>query len=153
MIVRAAVSAQISSCILISSPSRHSSSLAVLSSGVCTSSSSLLLLKSVLVELAIVTALSLPRLLRLLLLAFFLNQPRRDLVEAASVSEAIEAAYSDDGLASMPPSRLADGLGVGVDGSAESATGSSLGVGMGVTSVDGVTSTSSASRYHFRRRV
>lgn len=49
--------------------------------------------------------------------------------------------------------RFALEAGVGVDGTAESATGSSFGVGMGVTSVEGVTSTSSASRYHFLRRV
>jgi hypothetical protein len=34
-----------------------------------------------------------------------------------------------------------------------SSEGSSAGVGEGVTSVDGVTSTSSASRHHFLRRV
>lgn len=47
-------------------------------------------------------------------------------------------------------------LGVGLEGSEGSGlstTGSSFGVGMGVTSVLGVTSTSSASRYHFLRRV
>jgi hypothetical protein len=43
--------------------------------------------------------------------------------------------------------------GVGVEGSTTSAIGSRRGVGMGVMSVEGVTSTSSASRYHFRRRV
>ena len=43
--------------------------------------------------------------------------------------------------------------GVEEEDSGVSAMGSSLGVGMGVMSVDGVTSTSSASRYHFRRRV
>jgi hypothetical protein len=41
----------------------------------------------------------------------------------------------------------------GSEGSGLSATGSSFGVGIGVTSVLGVTSTSSASRYHFLRRV
>ena len=81
---------------------------------------------------------------------------------------AIEAAYSEDALGLPGFPGLVGGLplaavglgaapglavGVGVAGSAASATGSSLGVGMGVTSVEGVTSTSSASRYHFRRRV
>jgi len=88
-----------SNCIRISSPSLHSSSLAVLSSGVCTSSSSLLRLAPVLVELAIVTPMSLaplppilpPPLLRLL----FLNHPRLLFVLAASVSEVTEAAYSE----------------------------------------------------------
>ena len=118
-----------------------------------------------LVELAIV-ALSLPPLLRLR--AFFLNQLRRDLVLAASVSEVIDGAYSADGrplavagvivavLADKSTEELLDaclGFGDGLCGSAASATGSIWGVGMGVTSVEGVTSTSSASRYHFRRRV
>jgi hypothetical protein len=106
----------------MSSPNRHSSSLAVLSSGVCTSSSSLRLLKSVLVELAIVFALSLPCLLRLRVCLFLLNQPRRDLVEAASVSEAIDAAYSEEGR-----SFAASGLGLdfeaGVGGSADNSAG------------------------------
>jgi hypothetical protein len=47
--------------------------------------------------------------------------------------------------------RVMDGVGVG--SSAVASMGSRRGVGMGVTSVEGVISTSSASRYHFRRRV
>jgi hypothetical protein len=124
----------------------------------------------VLVELAIVGALSfsfplgLPCLLRLLPRRF-LNQLRRDLVDAASVSEAVdamEAAYSSVRslfavvvvvAASGLDESLDLGVSVAVDDSKVSATGSSRGVGMGVTSVEAVTSTSSASRYHFLRRV
>jgi hypothetical protein len=76
----------------MSSPKRHSSSLAVLSSGVWTSSSSLLLLKLLLVLVATVAAvLSLPPLLRLLL---FLNHPRLLLALVTSQSVAIEGASS-----------------------------------------------------------
>lgn len=163
-----------SNCMRISSPNRHSSSLAVLSSGVCTSSSSLLLLKLLLMLVATVAAVaSLPPRLRLLL---FLNHPRLLLALVESMSEVTEGATSvvSARVCSVPAVVLAlestlvraldvvdaerecDGLlddGVGVAGSAVSAIGSRRGVGTGVISVDGVTSTSSASRYHFRRRV
>ena len=163
-----------SSCMRISSPNRHSSSLAVLSRGVCTSSSSLLLLKLLLMLVATVAAVaSLPPRLRLLL---FLNHPRLLLVPVASMSDAVEEPISGfsarvcsvlavvlvlestlvKALEVVEAERECDGLfddGVGVAGSAVSAIGSRRGVGTGVMSVDGVTSTSSASRYHFRRRV
>jgi hypothetical protein len=82
-------------------------------------------------------------------------------VLAASVSEAIEAAYSVlsvlvvvlalDGYLLRGVERAMEGVGVG--DSVAWSIGSRRGVGMGVTSVEGVISTSSASRYHFRRRV
>lgn len=87
---------QISKCCLISSPSLHSSSLAVLSSGVITSSSSLSLPPSV-PPLPIVSR---PKLSALLLLRFFfLNQLLLFCALFASTSsappsEATEAAYS-----------------------------------------------------------
>jgi hypothetical protein len=118
------------------------------------SSSSLLRLRSVLVELAIVVALSLPPLLPLRRLGFFLNQLRRDLVDVASVSEFTDAAAESFCVEPVDTSGLDESIDLlGVDGSARSDTGSSFGVGTGVTSVEGVTSTSSASRYHFLRRV
>lgn len=171
----------ISNCIRMSSPKRHSSSLAVLSSGVCISSSSLLRLKLLLVLVAIVGAVvSLSPLLRLL---FFLNQPRLIFVFSVSASERLFSELSASAsvlsvlaialtaklamvlgfeltlvkaLDAVEVERECAGLleeGVGVVGSAASAIGSRRGVGTGVTSVEGVTSTSSASRYHFRRRV
>jgi hypothetical protein len=73
-------------------------------------------------------------------------------VDAASVSETMDAASSDEGRP-FAASGLDKGVDFGFAGSAASAMGSSLGVGIGVTSVEGVTSTSSASRYHFLRRV
>jgi hypothetical protein len=82
-----------SSCIRMSSPKRHSSSLAVRSSGVCTSSSSLRLLRVVFVELARVAPASLPP--RLLLLCLFLNQPLLLFVLVASVSDITDEAYSE----------------------------------------------------------
>ena len=121
----------------------------------------------------VAAVMSLPAVLWLLL---FLNQPRLLFALAASTSdvpggessvlsvsvwlvlavvlalevtfvnvvEAVDVVRECDG-------RLEDG--VGVVGSAASAIGSRRGVGTGVMSVDAVTSTSSASRYHFRRRV
>jgi hypothetical protein len=78
---------QMSNCIRMSSPSLHPSSLAVLSSGVCTSSSSLLRLMLLLMLVAIVAAVvSLPPLLWLLPL-LFLNHPRLPLSAMASMSE------------------------------------------------------------------
>lgn len=120
-------------------------------------------------ELAIVTALSLPG-----PLFFFLNQVRRDLVDAVSVLST--AVVVDDGNSDIDDEVLSVALDaevaldadldldwgpVGVERSAVDVSvsvpgsdrGASFGVAMGVTSVEGVTSTSSASRYHFRRRV
>ena len=146
-----------SRCCLISSPSLHSSSLTILSSGLCISSSSLLRLTSV-PELAIVALLTLP--VELLLRFFFLNQLRFDFEPPSSVSDTDEGRYSTrvgsvlelvlrwDGEFEESLARL-----LGSRGSAESSAGLYLGVGTGVISVEGVTSTSSASRYHFRRRV
>ena len=75
----------------MSSPSLHSSSLTILSSGLCTSSSSLLRLTFVLVELATVALLTLPL---VLLLRLFLNQLRFDLLLASSVSDTADGEYS-----------------------------------------------------------
>ena len=121
------------SSILMSSPSAHSFSLSCLN-GVCISSS-----RSTLPELAIVLLLSLPARL------FFWNQRRfRDFVLVVSVSSFVVGLYSG---------ARSSGC---VDSTSDNATspiGFTLGVGDGVTSVDGVTSTNSASRYHFLRRV
>ena len=126
------------SSILMSSPSAHSFSLSCLND-VCTSSSSLLTSRSTLPKLAIVLLLSLPAWL------FFWNQRRfRDFVLVVSVSSFVVGLYSG---------ARSSGC---VDSTSDNATspiGFTLGVGDGVTSVDGVTSTNSASRYHFLRRV
>lgn len=141
----------------MSSPSLHSSSLAVLSNGVTMSSSSRSLPPSV----PPLPTVSLPALPALLFVRFFfLNHPRLLCVLPASTSsaasEATEAAYS---LGTSVGSRLeavevleerrVRWLGSGEDG----LRGSARGVGTGVVSVLGVDSTSSASRYHLRRRV
>lgn len=146
----------ISRCCRISSPSLHSSSRTVRSSGEWISSSSLLWLIFVLVELAIVALLMLS--VVLLLRFFFLNQLRFVVVLAASVSEATDAAYSrpstNVGSVLDVVLRLDDSLVSSLgSNSPEVLAGLCLGVGTGVTSVEGVDSTSSASRYHFLRRV
>lgn len=150
-------STQISRCCLISSPSLHSSSLTIRSSGLCTSSSSLRLVPLVPASLTAVAPLTLPQ---LLLLLFLLNQLLLLLVLAASVSETTDAAYSRP----SPSTSVGSVLDVTLrfdesfrrwlaSESPELSTGAGLGVGMGVVSVEGVDSTSSASRYHLRRRV
>lgn len=152
-----------SKCCRISSPNLHSSSLAVLSNGVKTSSSSRSLPPSV----PPLPTVSRPALSALLFdRFFFLNQLRLLCVLAASSPppspppsvDATEAAYS---LGTSVGSRdevvvvdvfelsLVRWLGSGMEGW----RGSARGVGTGVVSVLGVASTSSASRYHFRRRV
>lgn len=139
-----------SRCCRISSTPLHSSSL-VLSSGLCTSSSSLLLLPSV-PALATVIPLTLPPVLLLLL---FLNQLLLLLVLAASVSEMTDAASSTRVLSAVEADatlRFDDNLARWF-GSESGSIGACFGVGTGVTSVLGVASTSSASRYHFLRRV
>lgn len=98
-------------------------------------------MRSRLLELAIVELLSLGGLPSSRL---FLNQRRfRDLLLAVSIS--------------LPPAVYAGGGSlnwlVSVSESAMSPVGLTLGVGEGVISVDGVTSTSSASLHHFLRRV
>ena len=116
------------------------------------SSSSLLRLISVLVELAIVALLTLPPVL--LLLFFFLNQLLLLLVLAASVSDNAESTKVGSVVVDVIL-RFEESLVRWLEsrGSAESSIGLCFGVGTGVISVDGVASTSSASRYHFRRRV
>lgn len=148
---------QISRCCLISSPSLHSSSRTIRSSGLWTSSSSLLLVPLVPASLISVAPLTLPL---VLFVRFFLNQLRLLLVLAASVSEVTDAAYSRPSPSTSVGSVLSATLrleesflrwlvSIWPDWSA----GAGLGVGIGVVSVEGVDSTSSASRYHFRRRV
>jgi len=128
------------SSILMSSPSVHSFPLSCLN-GVCTSSSSLLISRSRLPELAIVLLLSLPARL------FFWNQRRfRDFVLVVSVSSFVVGLYSGAKSSGCVDSASASD-------NATSPIGFTLGVGDGVTSVDGVTSTNSVSRYHFLRRV
>lgn len=126
------------SSILMSSPSTHSFSLSCLN-GVSISSSSLLTSRSTLPKLAIVLLLSLSARL------FFWNQRRfRDFVLIVSVSSLVVGLYSGARSSGCVDSTLDN---------TTSPIGFTLGVGDGVTSVDRVTSTNSASRYHFLRRV
>ena len=141
----------------MSSPSLHSSSRTMRSSGLCTSSSSLLLVPVVPVSLITVAPLTLPL---VLLLRLFLNQLLLLLVLAASVSDVTDAAYSRPSPSTSVGSVLDATLRLEesflrwlASRSPEVSIGAGLGVGIGVVSVDGVASTSSASRYHFRRRV